>query len=125
MTNQLQPLHPGQILAESRSQEIKANLKSLWNMPYPADPVLEPELAGMTYGQVALMRQIIAAANGVGEAVDRVMDRLIGRPAQINTNLNVGASYKDFLDEVARAEGIINVTAVPAGTPDPVAQAIR
>lgn len=106
---QLQPLHPAQVLAAVKSDNIKATLVQLWSCKYPADPILEPEYVGLTYGQVALLIQTKRAALGDGTALDRILDRMIGKPQTLNTNVNVGASYTDFLDEVAKQEGVIDV----------------
>lgn len=105
-------VHPAQYLSTLKRDDIKANLRTLWNHPYPADPLLEPEFEGMTYGQVALHQQVIAAARGSLEALTVVLDRLIGKPEQVNKNLNVSGSYADFMEQVAKAEGgIIDVDA--------------
>ena len=101
---QLLPLHPGQVLSAFKTADVKANLTEIWNMPYPADPILEPEKIGLTYGQVAMLIQVSDAAKGNGLAFDRVLDRMIGKPQTLNTNVNIGGSYKDFLDEVAKQE---------------------
>ena len=104
----LSAVHPADFLAGIRKGDVRETIAQLWAMPYPADPILEPECDGLTYGQVAVLRQMTAAANGVGEALDRILDRLIGRPVMVNKNLNVQASYKDYLDEIARKEGLLN-----------------
>lgn len=108
-TNQMVFRHPAQYLAAVRQSDVKGTIKALWEMPYDADPILEPELVGLTQGQVVLSMQIKAAMRGEGGATDRLLDRFIGKPEQINKNLNLGGSYKDFLEEVARQEGIIDV----------------
>lgn len=106
---QIQAIHPAQFLALIKQDDVKANIKQFWVMPYDADPILESELVGMTYGQVILFRQIQQAAKGLGESVDRLLDRMIGKPEQLNKNINVNKSYKDWLEEVAISEGIIDV----------------
>jgi len=104
-------LHPSQYLANLKSQDLKANMQLMLDMPYDADPILEPEFIGMTYRQVIIYRQIQLAVKGDGAAVDRIWDRIEGRPTQVNTNVNVNGTYKDFLTEVARKEGFIDVDA--------------
>ena len=77
-------------------------------MPYPADPLLEPELIGLTYYQVGLIRQAQAMGVGSLEALEFFSDRLIGKPAQVNLNVSANAeSYAEFLKRVAIAEGEI------------------
>jgi hypothetical protein len=107
--NQLCATHPAQYLASVKLHDVKGSVKEFWCTPYDADPILEPELVGMSYGQVILFRQFQLAARGVGESVDRLLDRMIGKPEQTNKNLNLQGSYKDFLEEVAKAEGIIDI----------------
>lgn len=108
-TKQIQAVHSMQYLAAVKLEDVKGNIKQFWTMAYEADPVLEPELVGMTYGQVILFRQIQLAARGEGTSVDRLLDRMIGKPEQLNKNVNVNKSYKDWLEEVALEEGIIDV----------------
>lgn len=106
---QLCPVHPAQYLASIKADDVKANIKQFWTMVYDADPILEPECVGLTYGQVIIFRQVQQAVNGSGDATDRLLDRMIGKPEQLNKNVNLNGSYRDFLEEVARAEGIIDV----------------
>lgn len=103
--------HPAQYLASVKLDDVKATIKALWAAPYDADPLLEPELVGLSQGQVILMKQVQMAISGDGAATDRLLDRLIGKPEQTNKNLNVSGTYKDFLEEVAVAEGIIDAEA--------------
>ena len=115
---QLCSIHPAQYLASVKSEDVKGNIKQFWGMPYDADPILEPELVGLTYGQVILFKQVQDAAKGIGESVDRLLDRMIGKPEQLNKNINVNKSYKDWLEEVAIEEGIIDIDGhvIPEGT---------
>lgn len=110
---QLMPLHPAQILAHAKTRDVKETITLLWNTVYPADPILEPDFIGLTYGQVILLKEMTNAINGNPTSLDRILDRMLGKAAQINTNLNINKTYKDFLDEVAAKEleneGIIDV----------------
>lgn len=112
-------VHPLQYLNTVKRGDIKGNLKAMWNMPYDADPLLEPEFVGLSCGQVILLTQVKQAVRGDGSATDRLLDRMIGRPEQTNKNLNVQGTYKDFMEEVARAEGIIDVDASSAVSDQP------
>lgn len=110
------PVHPAQTVGHLRGTQVKETIEALWNAPYPACPVLEPDLHGLTYGQVACLKQVINAASGDSGAFDRILDRLIGKPLQVNQNLNVNKSYKDFLTEIAVAEGVIDADVVSASS---------
>ncbi len=100
-------------LAQVKSTDVKGTIQVLWAQEYDADPLLEPEYVGLTHGQAIIKRQIHQAVLGDGAATDRVLDRMIGKPEQVNKNLNIQGTYKEFLEEVARAEGgIIDVDAV-------------
>lgn len=109
LNKQVLAVHPRQVLANTKRDDVKANIKALWCMPYDADPLLEPEYVGLTYGQVVLMKQVQLAARGDGSSVDRILDRMIGKPEQINKNLNIQGTYAEFMEQVAQAEGIIDV----------------
>lgn len=111
LNNQRLAIHPAQVLAHIRRDDVKANIRALWSAPYDADPILEPEFVGLTHGQVILMQQMKRAVEGDGSATDRILDRLIGKPEQVNKNLNVQGTYAEFMERVALAEGIIDVDA--------------
>lgn len=108
MARQMMAANPAQYLARVRASDVKGTIKALWDLPYDADPILEPEAVGMTYGQVILQRQFNAAVHGDGAALDRLLDRMIGKPEAINKNLNANLSYKDWLEEVAKKEGLLD-----------------
>lgn len=115
--------HPMDYLIAVRNQGTKKQIGAMMGMPYPADPITEPEFVGLTYGEVALFRQVQAAADGSGSALDRILDRSDGKP--VNTNVNVTpASYMDFLDEIAKKEkeGIIDVDGVVDGPAEETTQ---
>lgn len=101
-------MHPAQYLATVKKSDVKANITAMWCMPYPADPLLEPDLEGLTYGQVILQAQMKKAVAGDGDAMDRVLDRMIGKAEQVNKNLNVNGTYAEFMEMVAKQEGIID-----------------
>ena len=44
-------------------------------------------------------RLAMKAATGGDTAIREVFDRLVGKPTQTNENLNVAATYLDFLDD--------------------------
>ena len=98
----------GRGMTRLRSSNVKAVIKELWNTPYDADPLLEPDFDGLTYGQAIILRQMQHAAAGYGDSVDRILDRLIGKPMQVNANMNTTGTYKEFLEELARKEGLLD-----------------
>lgn len=98
-----------QVLATVKRDDVKSTIRALWSQPYDADPILEPEYVGLTHGQAILFKQMELATKGDGSAVDRLLDRMVGKPEQVNKNLNVQGTYKEFMEEVARQEGIIDV----------------
>ena len=104
------PDHPAEYLAKLKLayNDTKGAIGAVAHMPYPADPLLEPELIGLTYYQVGLIRQAQAMGVGSLEAMEFFSDRLIGKPAQVNLNVSASAeSYAEFLKRVAIAEGEI------------------
>lgn len=84
-------------LAQLDSKQTPQMIEAALNAPYPADPLLEPDFVGLTNAQVMVIRQVLRAAGGSGDAFDRIMDRLVGKPTNTSKNLNVSASYEDFL----------------------------
>lgn len=94
-----------QVLRPVRGAQSKVVIHALMNLEYPADPILEPDYVGMTYGEVAVMRQVKVAALGSRDALEMLLDRTEGKAIQTNVNATVGMSYMDFLKKVAAAEG--------------------
>lgn len=72
----------------------------------------------MTYGEVALYRQLDLAARGSRDALEMLLDRMIGKAANTNLNVNTTVTYQDFLDNLAQKEAPIDVTAEPQSDAD-------
>ena len=101
------PTHPAEYLAKLKTLpgDARKQIANIAHMPYPADPLLEPELMGLTYYQVGLLKQAGGMAVGCLDSMEFFTDRLIGRPAQVNLNVNTTRqSYEEFLDTIVRAE---------------------
>lgn len=97
--------HPLKYLSEISAVDCRKNLSAIANMPYPADELVEPEFMGLTYFQVAVIKQAEnAARHGSLQALEFLADRILGRPAQVNLNVNTQDSYEDFLRKVAAEE---------------------
>ena len=88
-------------LAKLSSNQTGQMIEVVLDLPYNADPLLEPELVGLTNAQVMVFRMVQKAANGSSDAFDRIMDRLVGKPVSTSKNLNVQTSYEDFLKTIA------------------------
>ena len=101
------PQNPARYLATLKAQasDVRAMIGAISDMPYPADPIVEPEFVGLTYYQVGLIRQAQLMGIGSLEALEFFTDRRIGKPAQTNLNINTDAeTYTSFLEKIARAE---------------------
>jgi hypothetical protein len=76
------------------------------SLPYEGvDPLgfgvklIEPEFEGMTNGEVAYIRLARLAAAGSMDALDKLMDRAIGKPRQeIDSTVNVTAGFQLILE---------------------------
>ena len=117
--SRLFPTHPAEYLAKLKTlpSDARKQIANIAHMPYPADPVLEPEFVGLTYFQVGLLKQAGGMALGLLDSMEFFADRLIGKPAQVNLNLNTTAeSYTEFLERIAKAEGdVIDIKAEDLG----------
>ena len=101
------PTHPAEYLAKLKvpSTDARKQIANIAHMPYPADPLLEPEYVGLTYFQVGLLKQAGGMALGLIGSMEFFADRLVGKPAQVNVNINTQAeSYVEFLDRIAKEE---------------------
>ena len=116
MANNVQRMaeHPLQTLCRVRGLRPKQVISTMMELPYPADPIIEPDFVGMTYGEVALFRQVQRAASGSRDALEMILDRTEGKPIQTNQNVNTSMTYQDFLLKIAAEEGeIIDVEPEP------------
>ena len=110
---QIMAEHPAQYLAKLKLgvTNTRGQIKAVMHMPYPADPLLEPEFEGLTFYQVALIKQAQLATMGELDSLEFFTDRDIGKPAQVNLNVNTEETLDSFLKKIAIAEGdIIDVT---------------
>ena len=84
----IMPTHPAEYLAKLKTlpSDARKQIANIAHMPYPADPLLEPELVGLTYYQVGLLKQAGGMAVGCLDSMEFFTDRLIGRPAQGSHN---------------------------------------
>ena len=97
--------HPLKYLSSVQSTDCRKTISAIANMPYPADPLVEPEYVGLTYFQVSVLKQAELAARFASlESLEYLSDRIIGKPAQVNLNINAGDSYESFLQKIADAE---------------------
>ena len=102
--------HPAEYLAKLKvaTTDTRGNIKAVMHMPYPADPLVEPEFVGLTFYQVALIKQAELACIGELNSLEFFTDRDIGKPAQTNVNITTDVeTYSSFLEKIARAEGEI------------------
>ena len=101
------PMNPAEYLAKLKTlpSDARKQIANIAHMPYPADPLLEPEYVGLTYFQVGLLKQAGGMALGLIDSMEFFADRLVGKPAQVNVNINTQAeSYVEFLDRIAKEE---------------------
>lgn len=97
--------HPLKYLGEIAATDCRKQLSGIANMPYPADELVEPEYVGLTYFQVAVIKQAeMAARHGSLSALEYLSDRIMGRPAQVNLNVNQKESLDEFLGKIIEAE---------------------
>ena len=83
------------------ASEIVTQLKDVMALPYEGT---NPRLRGKTLLEAAFIEAATKAANGDVEVLDKILNRLIGKPLQ--TVVSATGSLKDFLDQVAAAEPI-------------------
>ena len=81
--------------------EIMEQIKSVVCMQYEGGDVNK---LGMTLIEAALYSAAKSAAEGDLDALEKLLNRIMGKPIQQVQNLNMNASLKDFLDGVVRAD---------------------
>lgn len=75
---------------------------ALMEMPYEETLSMEPELAGLTYQEVMIVRQIKEAARKGGDisAFKYLMDRVYGKPTNFSDNTTRDETLAELLDRL-------------------------
>jgi hypothetical protein len=100
------------IPAEGRvftEQNIKDLAKCAASMKYSEEDdalQLYPELYGLSYMEVSLIKLAQTAAEGHLPATEMLLDRTIGRPKQTTENKNLNMTYQDLLDSIENPPGV-------------------
>ena len=87
--------------------EISKQIRDVVALPYTG---MEPDKFGMTLLEAALFAAAKKAADGDTDALNKLLDRLLGRPTQ--TVVQASGTLAEFLNQVARQESI-DVPVVP------------
>ena len=95
---------------QTSAMQVLDQIKTVVCLMYEGE---DPRLKGMTLMEAALVKQAIMAADGDGDALERFLNRILGKPLQQVANLNMNASLKEYLDELTRSD------ASPADDVDP------
>lgn len=67
--------------------------------------VITPRDKGVLTYRALIMRQLVRKAScGESKALQDIVDRILGKTVQVNENLNVNATYSDFLSDLADLE---------------------
>lgn len=86
-------------------QHVQSFLFLAATQPYEVTDPLDPDFGkydGMTVAEVLARKQMEGAAkSGNPDLIERIWDRLIGKALSRGENVNVNASYEDFLKGVA------------------------
>ena len=95
----------GEVVPVGRGQitpaQILEQFKSVVALPYSGK---EADKIGMTLIEAALYSAAKKAADGDTDAMEKILNRLMGKPLQQVQNLNMTTTLKEFLDAIARTE---------------------
>ena len=80
--------------------EIVGQIKDMVSLPYMGK---EPDKIGMTLIEAAIYSAAKKAADGDLDALEKVLNRLMGKPVQ--QVISATGSLKEFLDAIARSDG--------------------
>ena len=109
------------VMKKEDIQEMKFHAASQmyvgdWD-PVAQDYIVDERYVGMTKLEVAQHKQMDAAARGDGQALEKIEDRLMGKPKQQVESVQISATLEDFLARVAEQEGLAsNVSPNPLGS---------
>lgn len=97
--------HPLKYLGDLPATDARKTITAVAAMPYPADILVEPEFEGLTYFQVAVIKQAQRAARyGDLDSLTFISDRIMGKPAQVNLNVSTKETYEEFLQKIIDTE---------------------
>lgn len=86
-------------------KKLSTIMKHALDIIYDCDPDLEPELHGLTYREVIILRVMDKAArDGDLGAFDRIIDRLEGKAVQKSESTETKMNYLEYIMEVERKE---------------------
>lgn len=88
------PIGPERVTASTIIDKLRNVCGTYYSGP-------EPEKQGMTLLEAALFEAATQAADGDLEALDRVLNRLMGKPMQQVASVNFTGTLQDFLDTIA------------------------
>lgn len=102
LTNRTQsvptPTGPQSTTIRFTAQEIVDHLKSALTSAYTGK---DPKKQHLTKGEAAFLSLAEQAQDGNGEALEQLLNRLLGKPIQQVNSLNVSASLSEFLGSLA------------------------
>lgn len=91
--------------APTGQKKLSTIMKHALDIVYETDPDLEPELYGLTYREVIILRILDRAArHGDLQAFDRIIDRLEGKPVNKSEAQTTNMNYLEFLMEIGRKD---------------------
>lgn len=82
---------------------IKKLAESVLSIPYILD-IADEDLEGLPVAEVMLIRLAQRAAGGDVEALNILLDRVIGKPKQYSESVTMKVSYQEFLEQIAKKE---------------------
>ena len=88
------PIGPRQINAG----EILEQLKSVISRPYTGP---DPEKQGMSLIDAALFSAARQAADGDIDALDKILNRIMGKPLQSVSTVGMTVTLKEYLEQIA------------------------
>lgn len=94
---------------------VKKLAESVLSIPYILD-IADKDLEGLPIAEVMLIKLAQRAAGGDMEALNTLLDRVIGKPKQFSESVTMKVSYQEFLEQIAKQEQPINVSKVNSHT---------
>lgn len=98
------------VLAKDDVQELRTNAAAQpyfgdWD-PVNQEYIPDPRYEGMSKIEVAIHKQMDQAARGDINALEKIEDRMFGKPKVQVESLQISATLEEFLEKVAVSEGL-------------------
>jgi len=107
---------PARTTPQTPQERLLHFLEQCLDLPYDGN---DPSLRGMTQGEAMIINWTRQASEGDESSREAIVDRLLGRPKQSVSSVQLTGSLDSFLDQVAKDMQFHTIDIPPEPKPNP------